>query len=130
MAVLSPLQYRLALLKERVFGDKEIVPEVLICHRNKLPTSSVEVSWKRDGEYIVGAIKIEDEKYPTQARSAKEFVEMVNDVIYAVYEIPHKYIEPLGGAYRITPSQEEFAKLNDAAVKKSSFSVAGVKATA
>lgn len=120
MAVLSPLQYRLHLLKEKFFGDKEKIYEILVCYRDKLPSADVQVSWTRDEEFIVGAINIDGEKYFTQARSADEFVEMVNDAIYAIYEVPPKYAELLG-AYRLMPQQEAYEKLKNVEIKKSSF---------
>lgn len=121
MAVLSPIQHRWSLVKESLFGDHEIIWEVLVCYRDKLPTNDVQVSWTRDGDFIVGEIKIGDQSFYTQGRTAQEFVEMVNDALYATYEIPVKYVKQLGGNYRLMPSELEFKKLNDAAVKKSTI---------
>jgi len=130
MAVLSPIQYRLSLLKETLFGDGEILYEVLVCYQDKLPSTNMRVLWRREGDYIVGTIFIGGEEYVTQAQSAQEFVEMVNDAIYAAYEIPPKYIRHLGGHYRLMPSKEEFAALNDIAIKESSFNFEKSKALA
>lgn len=121
MPVLSPIRHRWDLLKESLFGDQEIIWEVLVCYRDKLPSSDVQVSWMRDGEAIVGEITAEGNTFYTQGRTAQEFVEMVNDAIYAVYEIPLKYAKQLGGNYRLMPSEVEFEKLNNAAVKKSTI---------
>jgi len=97
----------------------------LVCHQNKLSGKSVQVSWQRDGKYIVGSIFMDGQKFMTQALSAKEFVEMVNDTIYAAYDIPPKYIKKLGSDYYFRPSQEEFEKLNNQAVKKAVFNFSG-----
>ena len=121
IAVLSPLQHRWSLVKESLFGDQEIIWEVLVCYRDKLPTNEVQVSWTRDRELIVGEIKTSGHSFYTQGRTAQEFVEMVNDAIYAAYEIPLKYAKQLGGNYRLMPPESEFEKLNDAAVKKSTI---------
>ena len=120
MPVLSPIKYRLSLLRDILFGDQEIIGEVLVCEQNKLLGKNVQVSWQRDGKYIVGSIFMDGQKFMTQARSAKEFVEMVNDAIYAVYDVAPKYARQLGN-YRLIPSQNEFEKLNNTAVKKSAF---------
>ena len=130
MPVLSPIQYRLSLLKETLFGDREVAYEVLVCYQDKLPSANIQVSWKREGDYIVGTISIDDEVYVTQARSAQEFVEMVNDTIYAAYEVPQKYIRHLGGNYRLMPSKEEFEKLNNLAAQESTFNFEKSKALA
>ncbi len=119
MSVLSPIQHRWDLVKESLFGDQEIIWEVLVCYRDKLPSNDVQVSWTRDGEFIVGEIVAGGHMFYTQGRTAQEFIEMVNDAIYAVYEIPLKYAKQLGGNYRLMPSEADFEKLNNAAVKKS-----------
>ncbi len=121
MPPLSPLQYRWSLVKKALFGDHEIIYEVLVHHKNNLPAKNVEVSWQRDGEYIVGTIMTGGETYMTQARSAQEFVEMVNDALYAAYEVPQEYAQQLGGYYRLMPSADEFNRLNNVAIKKSSL---------
>ncbi|MFH1047625.1 MAG: hypothetical protein V1738_04950 [Patescibacteria group bacterium] len=130
MPLMSPIRYKLHLAKQALFGDGDIVYEVLSHHKDNLPNSNVEVSWVRDGEYIVGEIKIGNDSLMTQGRTAKEFVEMVNDTIYAAYDIPVKYAEALGGAYRITPSAEEFSRLNDIAVQKSRMDFGYIEVTA
>jgi len=90
----------------------------------------IGVSWQRDGKFIIGSITVDDgDEFMTQAKSAKEFVEMVNDAIYATYEIPAEYIPLLGGLKRIKPPASEFKKLNDAAVKKSAMVFDTRKAT-
>ena len=121
MTVVSPIQHRWNLVKESIFGDQEIIWEVLVCFRDKLPSHNVQVSWTRDGEFIVGEITAGGHTFYTQGRSAQEFVEMINDAIYASYEIPIKYAKQLGGNYRLMPPEVEFEKLNNAAVKKSTI---------
>ncbi len=120
MPALSPLKYKLSIIKEAIFGDSEIIFEVLVANAHKL-SNPVSVSWKRDGDFIIGFIDVDGERYITQAKSAQEFIEMVNDVLYAVYKIPLNYAKELGGHYRVRPSQKEFDELNNTAIKKSSF---------
>lgn len=92
-----------------------------MCYRDKLPTSDVQVSWTRDGEFIVGKINAGGYTFYTQGRTAQEFVEMVNDATYAAYEVPVKYAKQLGGNYRLMPPESEFEKLNNAAIRKSTM---------
>ena len=119
MPLMSPLQYRLHRIKEAIFGDDEIVFQVLAHHKARLPNSEVRVGWQRDGEFIVGKILDGENVFIAQGRSAKEFVQCVNDALYAAYEVPAKYAERLGGDYRLTPPSKEFEALNDKAIKKS-----------
>ncbi len=115
---MSPIRYRLHRIKEAIFGDNEIIYEVLSHHKANLPTA-VQVAWEREGDFIVGKILVGDETFVTQGRSAEEFVEGVNDTLYAAYGIPLKYAERLGGDYRLTPPRQEFEALNNKAIKKS-----------
>lgn len=121
MPAISPIQYRFSLIKEALSWKNQIIYEVLLCYRDKLPSDDIEVSWKRDGKFIVGVIKVGKDTYMTQGRTAKEFVEMVNDALYAAYEVPPFYAQQLGGNYRIMPSKEAFDHLNNAAIKKSNI---------
>ncbi|MCR4314619.1 MAG: hypothetical protein NUV84_05240 [Candidatus Uhrbacteria bacterium] len=111
-------------MKESLFGDQEIIWEVLVHYRDKLPTDKIQVSWMRDAEFIIGEIHVGGHTFYTQGRSAQEFVEMVNDAIYAAYEIPVKYAKQLGGNYRLSPSMEEFNRLSNVTVKKSTIDFA------
>ncbi len=121
MAPMSPWRYRLHLIKQALSWDNEIVYEVLIHHQANLPNQNVQVSWERDDKYIVGTIKVGDDTFMTQGRTAKEFIEMVNDALYATYNIPPEYAAQLGGNFRLTPPKEEFEKLNNAAINESSI---------
>lgn len=119
MTLMSPLRYRLHLAWKVLFGDNKIAYEVLMHHKANLPNSGVEVAWERDGEFIVGRVRTSDTEFIAQGLNAKEFVEMVNDATYAVYEVPLEYSEALGGDYRLIPSQEEFEQLDDKNVIRS-----------
>ena len=98
---------------KKIFYKYTIDPEVADAHYHKLP-DNITVGWFRDGKFIIGKIKAEGHEYMTQAISAKEFVQMVNDTIFAVYEIPEKYF-----FNKFEPSKEEFGELNDNVIKKS-----------
>jgi hypothetical protein len=109
----SPLKRKLTNLKN-LFFPLEKIPEAEFAYFHKLP-HDVQVHWKRDGKFIIGNIIIGQDSYPTQGKSAKEFVEMVNDVIYSVYNIPPQY----SGIKEYAPTTQQFKELNNAAVVKS-----------
>lgn len=87
---------------------------------HKLP-QRIQVEWLRSGKFIIGKIDADGTKLITQAVSAKEFVDMVNEAVLAAYDIPEQYFEVLKGK-RFEPTPEQFKKLNDLAVKKSNIS--------
>lgn len=96
--------------------------EVLEANYNKLP-NEIEVDWFRDGKYIIGKIKAENSEYMTQAISAEEFIEMVNDTIVAAYEVPSDCLHIMRKVKKFVPTREQFKALNNAAIKKSSMSI-------
>jgi len=104
----------------RLFKPAQLYPEALIAYFHRLP-SQISVSWFRDDGFIVGTIKTDDgAEFMTQGVSAREFVEMVNESIFAVYEIPVEYHDALG-MKKFVPSRAEFDRLNNAAIKKSTL---------
>ena len=66
--------------------------EVVDCFWQKLP-HTIEVKWFRDGKFIVGEVKADNYKFITQGENAKEFIEMVNDALFSVYEVPNDYFD-------------------------------------
>lgn len=120
MLIHSRAIYKLWMLKNKLYFD--FSEEAFECYREKLP-ENIQVVWERSGSFIVGRIYAEGEQFMTQAKSADEFIEMVNDTLYAAYEIPVAYIPYLGGLNRFKPPVEAYEKLNDAAVHKSNISL-------
>ncbi len=123
----------LRLLKEKVINTVRAkrgntIPEAFWAYYNKLP-KRIGVTWWRDGELIVGEVLAEGVAFKTQGKSAKEFVDMVNDSLFAVYEIPIDYFALLEGN-KFHPSPEGFQKLNDMAIKKSDVNFERQTATA
>lgn len=96
--------------------------EVLEANFYKLP-EKIEVEWFRDGKFIIGIIKVDGHEYKTQALSSDEFIEMVNDTLYTVYEIPNSCINVLSKIKRFYPSQEELNKLNNNLIKRSDMNL-------
>lgn len=113
------------------FINKPIVyEEVVISCYNKLP-DKIKVDWKRNGKYIVGKIQADEHEFYTQALSAKEFVDMVNEALFITYNIPEEYFDILEDK-KFTPSPTEYNKLKNAAIQESiiSFDKISVKAYA
>ncbi|MCX6746494.1 MAG: hypothetical protein NTX00_05825 [Candidatus Parcubacteria bacterium] len=90
---------------------KPIYIEVAEAYWHKLP-EEIEVKWFRDGEYIIGKITADGHDFMTQGKDARDFIDMVNDAVFSVYEIPKQYFDVLN-AKRFYPKQEALMKLND-----------------
>ena len=107
---------KLEIVKKKAFDST--YKEAAFAYFHKLP-NKIEVQWEKEGGFIVGRIKIEGEDiFMTQAKSAKEFVEMVNDAIFSVYKIPVQYFKLLEEK-KFKPNSHDFQLLNDKAVRKS-----------
>ncbi len=94
--------------------------EAMEAYFHRLP-NGIKVEWFRDGDFIIGSIFAEGNKYMTQALSANEFIEMVNDTLLVVYNIPRAYQKELLKYKKFRPSIQEFNNLNNAAIEKSSL---------
>ncbi len=104
----------------RLLRPIELHPEALIAYFHRLP-DKIRVHWFRDDDFIIGTIEVDGEKpFMTQGYTAREFVEMVNEAIFVVYEIPEEYFNALG-AKKFVPSCEEFERLNNAAIQNSTL---------
>ncbi|MFH1173025.1 MAG: hypothetical protein V1692_00675 [bacterium] len=114
-------------IKSLIFKPK-LSQEALEAYWYKLP-QKIEVEWFRDGKYIIGRIKADNHEFMTQALSAAEFVEMVNDALFAVYEIPREYFNILEPR-KFIPDEEQFKRLNNLAIEKSNLDFQKVKALA
>lgn len=99
----------------------KISSEALGAYFSKLP-DKILVRWGRDGKYIVGKIDADGQEFMTQAKSAKEFVYMVNDGLFAMYEIPEEYLDILQSEKSFKPNAKQFEELNDVAIKQSVMS--------
>ena len=122
---LSPLKHRLTVIKIKfnsfLFPQKNFFQEAFDCYLNKLPVN-IKVEWERDENdgFIVGHINADNNTFIAQGKNAKEFIEMVNDAIYAVYDIPPQYISQLGYK-KYYPNPEQLEKLKDKSIKFASF---------
>ncbi len=122
---LSPLSHKINIAKLKfcsfLFPKKNIFKESLECYGDKLP-KTVKVSWTRENDgFIVGQIEADGNQFLAQGKNAEDFISMVNDAIYAVYEIPPKYISLLGGDTKYFPPPRVLEVLEDESVKNASF---------
>ena len=92
---------------------------------DRLP-SKIAVNWFRSGKFIVGNIEVGGEKFMTQGRNADEFIMMVNETVYSVYDIPVEYYQNVK-MRDYTPSSEEYNHLQNVSISNSVFSVKKVK---
>lgn len=106
----TPFFRKLENLKEIIFPS-DIYKEEAFAFADRLP-NRIKVGWFRDGKFIIGEIIDGNNTYYTQAKSAKEFVEMVNDAIYSVYGVKQKYFKILGED-KYHPTEAEFERLNN-----------------
>lgn len=125
MGNLSPLKHRFKVLRAKVIAriapQKNLFRESFDCYNQKLP-KNVNVNWKREDDgYIVGNVNADGYEFMTQGKNAKDFIEMVNDAIYATYEIPPQYILLLGGYKRYFPKPHQLEELQDESITNASF---------
>ncbi|OGH64626.1 MAG: hypothetical protein A2821_04190 [Candidatus Magasanikbacteria bacterium RIFCSPHIGHO2_01_FULL_41_23] len=102
--------------------------EAFIAYFNKLP-KEIQVEWTRDGKFIVGKIMADGNEFMTQGESAEEFVDMVNDALFSVYNIPISYFSLLESR-KFKPTQKQFEQLGNVVYKKSQMSWQNELATA
>lgn len=98
----------------RLFRPK-LNKEELLAYFDRLP-EAIQVSWLRDGKFIIGTVMFGKEKFTTQGRSADEFIDTVNDALLAVHDIPKEYFDILA-VKKFTPNADEYKALNNVAMK-------------
>jgi len=104
------------------FFKKDYSQEAFEAYSLKLP-NIIQVRWFRDGKFIIGEIEADGYKFMTQGRNAKEFIEMVNDALFAVYEIPEDYIDLLSKTHKFEPNEQAKSLLMDKSILRSEFGI-------
>lgn len=94
--------------------------EALVCYFQKLP-ESIEVKWFRDGNYIIGEVSDGNKSFTTQGKESDDFIEIVNDGLLGVYDIPVEYYEALKKVRAFSPDKKEYERLASRKVCKSKF---------
>ena len=71
-------------------SGKDLAPEASEAFFHRLP-NKISVSWFRDDGYIIGEVETDKYKFKTQGEDAEDFIFMVNDAVYTMYDIPENY---------------------------------------
>ena len=109
----------LKFFKEKILKP-DLSQEAIEAYFYRLP-DKVNVKWKRDGEFIVGWITTDDNEFMTQGRDAKDFIDMVNDAVYTVYNIPKDYVDVILKSKAYNPPLQEMEKLYDGSITESAI---------
>ncbi len=94
--------------------------EAFEAYFHRLP-GNVEVSWFRDGKFIIGNIKAGDNKFVTQGKDAEDFIDMVNDAVITVFGIPKQYYNVIRQVHTYMPPKEQLEQLQNAGIKKATI---------
>jgi len=81
------------------------------------------VKWMRDGKFIVGKVQAGDYEFTTQGEGSDDFVEMVNDAILTVYDIPKEYFDVLLHTHAYYPPAYQMEELRRKDVSSSQLSI-------
>ncbi len=106
-------------IKKYLFKPK-LSHEAFVAYFNRLP-DGIKVNWHRDGKFIVGNVSADGKKFMTQGLNADEFIEMVNDAVITVFNIPEDYVDVINKSKAYFPTEEEYRKLNDNKISHSSL---------
>ncbi|OGY45913.1 MAG: hypothetical protein A3J65_02035 [Candidatus Buchananbacteria bacterium RIFCSPHIGHO2_02_FULL_45_11b] len=109
-------------LIKKVFIKPKLEKEAFDAYLNRLP-AKIDVDWFRDGKFIIGRIDTGDKKFLTQGLSVQDFIKMVNDSIYTVYDIPEEYADVFLKNFPYNPPLEARQKLEDLKVKGSQINL-------
>lgn len=103
---------------KRIIFKPRLSREALEAYFFRLP-NAIQVSWFRDGKFIVGKVNAGEHEFMTQGKNADDFMNMVNDAIYAVEDIPEDYIDVIQKMRTYKPPATEEAKLRNNQVANS-----------
>lgn len=98
----------------------EIYPEVFFANFHKLP-SRITVEWFKDEGMIIGKVMADGKEFMTQGANADEFVEMVNESIITVFDVPYEYFDIIKQSRSYSPPSEEYEKLKTPSVLRGSI---------
>ena len=88
---------------------------------DRLP-ANIKVKWFRDGNFIVGEVNADGKHFFTQGKNADDFLEMVNDAVITVFDVPNQYYNVVRQVRTYTPPAEELEKLGNISIKNSAIS--------
>jgi len=106
----------------KCFLKPQLSGEAFDAYFHRLP-EKIQVRWKKKNQFIVGTISDGKEVYYTQGKGADDFVNMVNDAVYTMHEIPKEYYGIISQCRAYNPNKAEKERLGLKNVKSSSFSI-------
>ena len=96
--------------------------EAFVAYYYRLP-EEISVDWQRDGDFIIGTISDGENEFVTQGKDVDDFIEMVNDALITVHDIPAEYIHALKSASRTyKPNDSQRKALEDVSITHSNLS--------
>ena len=102
------------------FFKSEIYPEGYLAYANRLP-KEIQVNWFRDGGMIIGKVTAGGKEFVTQGVDADDFICMINESVFTVFNIPHDYFDVMRQTRTFKPPQREMELLEDRSVSAQSF---------
>ncbi len=106
------------------FSKPEIYPEAFFAYFHRLP-DKLQVSWFRDDGMIVGKVNAGDKEFMTQGADAEDFIQMVNESLITVFNVPHDYFDVIKQARTYNPTPAERRLLEDKSVAQSTIGLIG-----
>jgi hypothetical protein len=106
-------------LKSGLF-NQPLSQEAFEAYFHRLP-DDLEVSWFRDGKFIIGNIKAGENKFVTQGLDAEDFIDMVNDAVITVFGVPKQYYDAIRQTHTYIPPKQQLEQLRNASVKKATI---------
>ncbi|MFH1182697.1 MAG: hypothetical protein V1690_00340 [Candidatus Moraniibacteriota bacterium] len=106
----------------KCFIKPQLSKEAFFAYFHRLP-DKIQVKWKKENGFIIGTITDGDKIYHTQGKGAEDFVDMVNDAVYTMHEVPEEYYESLSQCRAYDPNKSEKNRLGLKDVRRSSFSI-------
>lgn len=115
-----PLKYRYSFLR-KIFKP-DIFEEAFFAYYHRLP-GNISVDWERHDAFIVGKVSAGTKEFTTQGRNADDFVAVVNESIFTVFDIPYKYFDVMKKARFYHPSKDQYKELTNKDVQASRLDV-------
>lgn len=103
------------------FSTQKLSKEAFLAYYHRLP-KNISVRWQRDGKFIVGEVSDGERTFVTQGRNPEEFIEMVNDALLTVHNIPRQYQDVVRLAKTYAPPLQVRQQLADSTVLTANFS--------
>jgi hypothetical protein len=106
-----------------IFPQKSsLSKEAFDAYFNRLP-DSIQVDWFRDGNFIIGNISDGSNKFMIQGKNPDDFIDMVNDAVIAMNNIPSSYVDVIKKSKTYVPNSEERKSLGDVAVMSATMGI-------